>query len=121
EDLSVLADALLAELISRSSTSCTVVLLKSIFTAEAAKGHDPYQIANGHDVAAILGIALRKLLSKRRVLHTWASEIEAGLRLAFDWEALLSTRFYKCLRAWEANNNPYRIFRQFPTPVSIGA
>jgi hypothetical protein len=81
---------------------------------EAGKHHDHYQLANGHDVSAILGIALRKLLGNRRDIHTWSSEIEAGLRLAFDWKALITTNFYKSLNAWEMSNRPYRLFYQQP-------
>lgn len=114
DDLSMDSDALAAELISRSSTRCTVTDLKTYIVSEAAKMHDPHQLANGHDVAAILGIALRKLLANRKIVQTWASEIEAGLRLAFDWEAITGTTLYRCLRDWEASNKPYRIFRQQP-------
>jgi hypothetical protein len=113
-DLSVDSASLVAELISRSSTSCTLNELQTYIGSEAARQHDPYQLANGHDVAAILGIALRKLLATRRTVQTWASEVEAGLRLAFDWEAIAGTNLYGCLRAWEETNKPYRIFRRQP-------
>jgi Protein of unknown function (DUF4435) len=112
DDLSIDSSTLVAELISRSSTRCTVSNLKIYIANEAARKHDPFQLANGHDVAAILGIALRKLLANRKTVQTWASEVEAGLRLAFDWEALAGTALYQGLRDWEANNKPYRIFRQ---------
>jgi hypothetical protein len=35
----------------------------------------------------------------------------AGLRLAFDWEAMTDTTVYGCIRAWETTNKPYRVFR----------
>ncbi len=111
DDLSIDSEQLIGELIARSSTKCTATSLKTYIGTEAAKDYDPYQLANGHDVAAILGIALRKLLAKRKPAQTWASEIEAGLRLAFDWEAIVGTTLYADLREWEANNKPYRIFR----------
>ena len=112
DDLSVNTEELLATLIARSSTSCTVANLTRLVNDERANSHDPYQLANGHDVAAILGIALRKMLAARRFAQTWASEIEAGLRLAFDWEGIAETTVYKCLEGWETNNRPYRIFRE---------
>jgi hypothetical protein len=111
-DLSVDVHLLTSEIIGRSRTRCTVDQLKRLVAVETGANHDLYQVANGHDVAAILGIALRKLLGCRRTVHTWASEIEAGLRLAFDWEAMTNTEIFKCLRVWEADNKPYRIFRQ---------
>lgn len=94
----------------RSSSTCSPATLLTFMNREAAEQHDPHQLVNGHDTAAILGIALRKLIGDRRDVHTWASEIEAGLRLAFDWEAMVSTGLYQCLRAWEGRNPPYRIF-----------
>lgn len=112
DDLSINSETLIAELISRSSKNCTPIDLKAAVVREESNERDPYQLANGHDVAAILGIALRKLLAKRRDAQTWGSEIEKALRLAFDWEALMGTAFYKSLKAWEASNFRYRIFRQ---------
>jgi len=114
DDLTVEIDAVTTKIIARSRTSCTVSRLKTYVTGSAVKSYDLYQLANGHDVAAILGIALRKLVGSRRMPQTWASEIESGLRLAFDWEAITNTLMYRCLRGWEANNKPYRIFRQQP-------
>jgi hypothetical protein len=111
DDLSMDSDTLVAELISRSSTRCSIRDLKTYVANEAAKKPDPLQLANGHDVSAMLGIALRKLLANRRKVQTWASEIEAGLRLAFDWDAMTGTTLFKCLRDWEAKNKSYRIFR----------
>jgi hypothetical protein len=110
DDLVVDADALIATLINRSRTVCTVDNLRTFIAAEVSRAHEPYQLVSGHDVSAVLGIALRKLLGQRREVQTWRREIEAGLRLAFDWEALEGTSVYSCLRAWERNNRPYRIF-----------
>jgi hypothetical protein len=108
-DLTMDANALLASVISRSRTQCTSAFIKKLVAVEAAKGHNLGQLVSGHDAAAVLGIALRKLLGNRRAPQTWASEIEAGLRLAFDWEAMKGTAIYACLRKWEQENNPYRI------------
>jgi hypothetical protein len=91
DDLSVDTDALQAIVISRSNSPCTLTDLKRAVSIEMAKSHDSYQVVNGHDVAGVLGLAFRKLLAARRIAQTWASEIEAGLRLAFDWEALIET------------------------------
>lgn len=111
-DLSLTVDVQLLtnDVIQRSNTRCTVDQLGRLIVAETDADHDLYQLANGHDVAAVLGIALRKLLGARRVEQTWASEIEAGLRLAFDWEAARGTALFGCLRAWEDSNRPHRIF-----------
>jgi hypothetical protein len=114
DDLSTMTDELISELITRSSGRCTEAELKAYVAWEAAQMHDPYQLANGHDVAAILGVSLRKLIGSRRDVHTWASEIEAGLRLAFDWEKMTATQVFQFLTKWENNNKRYRIFRERP-------
>jgi hypothetical protein len=74
-DLAVDVHLLTSEIIRRSRTRCTVDQLKRLISVETGANHDLYQVANGHDVAAVLGIALRKLLGCRRAVHTWASEI----------------------------------------------
>jgi hypothetical protein len=109
--LAVDETALIKALIDRSATRCTTEDLKTYIEREKSRSHDPYQLASGHDVAAVFGIALRELLGDRRDAHTWADEIEAGLRLAFDWDAFSNTGLHRCLRAWERANNPYRIFK----------
>lgn len=111
DDLSPKCNELISELINRSSKSCSEASLKGYIASEAKKAYDPYQLANGHDVAAILGIALRKLIGNRRDVQTWASEIESGLRLAFDWEKMMRTQVFQRLRHWETENKRYRIFR----------
>jgi hypothetical protein len=113
-DLTTDEGVLAQTLIDRSTTRCSADQLKRLIAIETRVDHDIYQIANGHDVSAVLGIALRKLLACRRTAQTWASEVEAGLRLAFDWEALTDTTLYRCLRDWESTNKKYRIFRQQP-------
>ncbi len=105
-------DVLIADILSRSTGACTPAVLSGYIAIEKEKSHDVYQLVRGHDVAAALGIALRKVLGDRRDVHTWASEIEAGLRLAFDWSAMASTGLYQCLHAWEVANEPYRIFQR---------
>lgn len=111
DTLEINLESMAADLIVRSKTTCTEAQLKRLVAIESTKPHDLYQLARGHDVAALLGIALRKLLATRRTLQTWATEIEAGLRLAFGWDDLLGTNLYRCLASWESNNPNYKIFR----------
>jgi hypothetical protein len=110
DDLSTEIDVLVSKLIARSRTHCTEAKLKAFVTGESCKIHDPYQLVNGHDVAAILGIALRKLVGNRKEVQTWASEVESGLRLAFDWEKMTDTDVFRFLRNCESENKRYRVF-----------
>lgn len=110
DDLSIACDELIVRVVQRSSTPCTERQLKDLVQNELAKQHDAYELTNGHDATAILGIALRKLIGRRRKAQTWGSEIEAGLRLAFDRNKLSDTKIFANLKKWEADHNRYRIF-----------
>jgi hypothetical protein len=101
---------MLSDIISASKTSISQNSLKAYLMHEQSTQADTSQITNGHDVAAFFGIALRALIGTRRDVHTWASEIEAGLRIAFDHSALTATNFFKELLSWESKNSPYKIF-----------
>jgi hypothetical protein len=57
----------------------------------------------------ILGIALRKCIGTQRDMHTWRTEIELGMRLAFDREAFEATIIYRAAKDWEAQTPPYKI------------
>jgi hypothetical protein len=95
--------AMVDELLAASPYArCQRARLVSLMDAARNHAKDLLQLCNGHDVAAIVGITLRHILSDRRDMHTWASEIEAGLRLAFDREAFSSTGIYRNLKAWSA-------------------
>lgn len=114
-NLTVNIDAFVAAVLRWSRPGPPAGSIKALMDKEQQKNYAPRQLANGHDVSAIFGIALRKLVANRRDVHTWAREIESGLRLSFDWEALRTTTFYRCLHAWELNNEPYRIFLDVPS------
>ena len=75
------------------------------------RSQDLQQICCGHDVATILGISLRRIFSRLKEAQTWRSEVEAGLRLAFDREAFQETNLYEAVRGWEGMNLGYRVLR----------
>lgn len=110
ESVAIDIDSLCTIVIDRSNTRCLPDQLSRLISIEMANGHDLMQLSRGHDVAAFLGLALRKRIGSRRVQQTWSSEIEAGLRLAFEWAHFTTTQLYQCLRGWEAGNRPYKIF-----------
>jgi hypothetical protein len=98
-------------LLTRSACKCDLPGLRQHIMKEASASHDLLHFCNCHDVAAVLGIALRKILASRHALQTWAREIEAGLRLAFDLEAFSATKMYKLIKQWERHNAPFVVFR----------
>lgn len=111
QNLAINVDRLAGDLIARSQTTCTVDAFLRFIDAETAQQHEPSQLLNGHDVAAVLGIAMREVIGTRRNVHTWGSELEAALRLAFNWEHFKSTSIYSWLKSWDDNNKPYQVLR----------
>jgi hypothetical protein len=110
DDLSMGIEGLVAELINRSKTRCTPEHLKALIAVEEASDYDLLEIVNGHDAAAVLGISLRKMFGSRRDIHTWASEVEAGLRLAYDREKFSASNMSRFLMAWQREKKSFRIF-----------
>jgi hypothetical protein len=89
--------------------ACDLPKLDRIFRASEGHNYPLPDLCNGHDVAAILGIALRALLGSRRDTHTWASEIEAGLRLCFTEDTFKSTQMRSRLADWDQRNVAYHV------------
>ncbi len=85
-------------------------LNEDIAHALSREVHDPYQVTNGHDFNCALGVALRNELGSRRDAHTWASEVELGIRLAYGREEFRESVIYRGVKAWEALNFSYRVF-----------
>lgn len=63
---------------------------------------DLWQLTNGHDLIAAIGIALRDRLGKRRAPQTWRAEVERHLRLAFDVSDFRGLGMVAKVQAWEA-------------------
>jgi hypothetical protein len=59
-DLVVDVSLLTSDVVQRSTTRCTVDQLQRLIQVEACSSHDMYQLTNGHDVGAVLGIACGK-------------------------------------------------------------
>jgi Protein of unknown function (DUF4435) len=94
-------------------------LKESISRALSREIHDPFQITNGHDFNCALGIALRSELGNRREVHTWASEIELGIRLAYSRDDFCKSVTCRDIKAWEARNLPYRVLLSDLEPAVV--
>jgi hypothetical protein len=110
ETLGVDVQRLHGILVSTIGTRCTLDDIRKYSASERARNLPITEIVAGHDICAILGIVLRKLLGRRRVVHTWRSEIEAGMRLAFDSVVFRSTAIFQTLADWEKKHPKYRLF-----------
>lgn len=86
------------------------VLKQQIKRAAAQHTHDLYQLTNGHDFHCALGASLRSELGSRRDVHTWGSEVEMHLRLAFSDNELKESQIYEDVAAWVRDNASYKVF-----------
>lgn len=85
-----------------SSVSDVRAALKALPTG------DPWSICQGHDLVAILGIGLRKVLGSLKA-GIGVEQISAMLRSAYDDDILYNGYFGTRIRAWEQINKPYRV------------
>ena len=94
--------------VTRAGGSTQYSLLRqSISSLPAA---DPWRVANGHDMVRILRIGLLQVLGTLKT-NVDANQVARVLRAAIAVEELHRTGFGAAIRAWEANNAPYRVFR----------
>lgn len=111
DKLSLDRESMLECIIKNShAPGCDIKALDRIYSKIVEEAHDPLQLCNGHDVAAILGIALRKLLADRPKQQTWSSEVSSDIRLAFGENEFNKTRLYEKLLDWERANKKYSLF-----------
>jgi len=103
--------AFTSEIAGRPGAKCDAAQLEKQAVELGLKRYDETQLVNGHDVAAVLGVALRSLLGCRRVQQTWGSEVEAGLRLAFDHAAMSTTKLYAEIVNWQSARPEYVALR----------
>ncbi|MCI0486402.1 MAG: DUF4435 domain-containing protein [Blastocatellia bacterium] len=71
--------------------------------------HDDLHICCGHDLSAILSIALRKALGSNKADDVRAEMLEKFFQLSFEASIFSATRLYASIRRWEQDNHPFRI------------
>lgn len=95
--------------IDRSPVNMAADVLKSrveiILKGEQANEH----ICQGHDVAAILGLALRSIIGDRKEPQSYGSEVEKGLRVAFAREMFAKCDVCDSILKWEERNASFII------------
>jgi hypothetical protein len=77
-------------------------------TSRRSRLPDAWQVCNGHDVVAILTIALQHGLGLRKRYPTEES-VDAALSLALDSTHLAGFAMWRDLGAWEMLNTPFRV------------
>jgi hypothetical protein len=82
-----------------------------------AKSDQHWQVIRGHDVIDVLCFALRKTVGSCNALEATKEHLRRALRLVYSEEFFSQTVLFNKIRTWEAENPPYKIFRD----VSQGA
>lgn len=74
--------------------------------AIASRTGDVWQICNGHDVVALICIALKGVLRTNGTCQT-GEQVRSSLWLALDSQDLPNLAVWRSLKAWELNNSPF--------------
>jgi len=78
-------------------------IIEAVFKLEDAS-LDPWEVCNGHDLVAILALALRKTFGSKRTKTLTIEDTDTLLRTAYELASFRSTRIYKSLKDWERRN-----------------
>ena len=67
-------------------------------------------LCRGHDLTAVLAIALRSLLGTLSAREATRETVEAFLRASYSFDEFTGTDLFEALHDWENRNPPYRLF-----------
>ena len=102
--------ALVAEVYyGRNVDAGTQDALLALIESESKHAYDPFQLHNGHDFCALLGLSLRNSLGARRDPQTYGSEVATHLRLAFSDDCFRRSPIFAEIVGWEKRNVPYLV------------
>jgi hypothetical protein len=107
-NLSAMIDAVSG---GRFASAAHKATLRASVERYTAAEFDLWQFTNGHDLIAAIGIALRSRIGRRAVNQTWRREVEAHLRLAFDWADFHATGLAGKIGAWQAARNGIQVIK----------
>ncbi|MBB1092415.1 DUF4435 domain-containing protein [Rhodopseudomonas palustris] len=85
--------------------------LRSLVDSHVRMQYDLYQLTNGHDFLAFLGVDLQGRLGDRKPPQAWGSEVEIHFRLAFSEGDFVKRPLFRAVLAWEQDNPPYQILK----------
>ena len=70
---------------------------------------DMWHVCCGHDMIAILSIALCKALGSCNSKQVEPNVLEQNLRLAYDSAHFRKTKLYIAIQTWEQTNKPFEV------------
>ena len=85
--------------------------LQQRLTKQKDDKHDHWQICCGHDLVEILSFGLRKTIGSANASDVELDLLEKSLRLAYEAVYFSQTQIYLSICEWEANNQPFKVFR----------
>src|SRR5215470_16359805 len=71
--------------------------------------HDLWQLCNGHDLAGVLSIGLRRALGSQSAVAVKVEDMERALRLAYEAVDFAASALYRAIREWELRNHPFHV------------
>ena len=84
--------------------------LRNAIEETMESSHDLWDVCCGHDLVCILSLGLRSALGSNRANDVKPELLQKSLRLAYGPSFFFRTELSRSLRAWEAANQPFRIF-----------
>ncbi|HAG84438.1 MAG TPA: hypothetical protein DCL61_25610 [Cyanobacteria bacterium UBA12227] len=85
--------------------------LQQRLISQKSNNHDPWQVCCGHNLVEILSLGLRKAIASTKAADVEPSSLERNLRLAYEEAYFRKTQLYLDIRAWERNNQPFKVLR----------
>lgn len=77
--------------------------------SRASRGHDPWDVCNGHDLVQVMSLGLRRALGSQSAIRVTPDIVGQDLRIAYERHDFEQSEFCRRAREWETRNHPYRI------------
>jgi len=71
--------------------------------------YDPWHICNGHDLIELLTIGLRYIFGNSRSKGLVSNQVDAMLRVAYEYSFFRFTSLFNSIKQWEKNNSGFII------------
>lgn len=101
ESLEVDVNGFISAVLDDSHPGVDHASVKNCTSSFEAQDADLPQLVRGHDLASLLGVALRKTISARDRSVGCREHVESMLRLAFGRECFERTNLFSSILAWE--------------------
>ncbi len=86
-------------------------ILKTQINDIIKQEHDKRQLCSGHDVCAVLSIALKKIIGTHNSNLFNKNDVEKFLRMSFEEQYFHQTNLYNSIQAWQNQHTNYIILK----------